>query len=363
MFKSVNSKSKYKIVVGFSLLLLVFAACTSKNTSKNTSKKENTSEMNLAIWANYLSPEMVKKFTSETGIKLNISIYSSNEDLLAKVQSGAANFDVAVPSDYMVEILAKQNFLLNLNKKLIPNASGVDPKYLARTFDPENKFSFPYAWSTSGIAVNRELYQGKIESWKDVFENDALKGKISLMDDAREVLGLALKSEGLSLNSTNPEEVKKAKNALLKIKKNIKLFMSDSIDILINKEVIVAQAYSSDALNAWNRTNGKIEYIIPKDGTTFSIDNVVILKNTKRSEAAHKLINFLLSEAVNLNFVQTQFGGPVLKITRSKLSEKLKNNKSLFPDPEFEKKFESIRDLGKSTAIYDENWLSLKSEN
>ena len=183
------------------------------------------------------------------------------------------------------------------------------------------------------------------------------------MDDAREVLGAALKSTGASLNSTNPEEIKKAKKILLSAKKNIKLFMSDSIDILINKEVAVAQAYSSDALNAWNRTGGKIEYIIPKEGTSFAIDNVIILKNSKHQEAAHKLINFLLSEAVNLNFVQTQFGGPVLKVTRSKLNEKLKNNKALFPDSEIEKKFESIRDLGTATQLYDENWLSVKTEN
>ena len=354
MFNFVYNKDKFLLALVSFMLLFTLASCSSK--------KETAGELNLAIWANYLSPEMAKKFSDETGIKLNISIYSSNEDLLAKVQSGATNIDVAVPSDYMVDILAKQNLLQNIKKELVPNIAGIDPKYLARPFDPENKYSLPYAWSTSGIAVNRELFQGKIESWKDVFDNEALKGKISLMDDAREVLGAALKSLGYSINSTNPDEIKKAKTVLLKAKKNIKLFMSDSIDILVNKEVIVAQAYSSDALNAWNKSNGKIEYIIPKEGTSFAIDNIIILKNSKRSEAAHKLINFLLSEAANLNFVQTQFGGPVLKITRNKLSEKLKNNKALFPDPEFEKKFEAIRDLGTATQIYDENWLSIKTE-
>ena len=143
------------------LVLITLLSCSTK--------KEANTELNLAIWANYLSPEMAQKFTKESGIKLNISNYSTNEDLLAKIQSGAANIDVAVPSDYMVEILAKQNLLLELNKSLVPNIQGLDPKYLSRAFDPQNKFSLPYAWATSGIAVNRDLYKGKIESWNDFF--------------------------------------------------------------------------------------------------------------------------------------------------------------------------------------------------
>jgi spermidine/putrescine transport system substrate-binding protein len=346
--------SKIALPLVFLLGLVAFTSCSPN--------KKTGVELNLAIWANYLSPEMAKKFTDETGIKLNISNYSSNEDLLAKIQSGASNIDVAVPSDYMVEILIKQNLIAELNKTLVPNLNGLDPKYLSRPYDPKNTFSLPYAWSTSGIAVNRELFQGKIESWKDVFESEALKGKISLMDDTREVIGAALKSNGASLNSVNPDEINKARETIIRAKKNVKLFTSDAIDILINKEVAVAEAYSSDAINAWNKSNGKIEYIIPKEGTSFAIDNIVILKNTKKIEAAHKLINFLLSEAANLNFVQTQFGGPVLKATRSKLNEKLKNNKALFPDSEIEKKFESIHDLGTATQLYDEAWLAIKTE-
>ena len=355
MKKIIYSRAKFSLILACLLALASAISCSSKT--------QPTAELNLAIWANYLSPEMAQKFTRETGIKLNISNYSSNEDLLAKIQSGASHIDVAVPSDYMVEILAKQNQLMELQSSLIKNITGIDSKYLARSFDPKNIYSLPYAWSTSGIAVNRELYKGKIESWKDVLESSELKGKISLMDDSREVLGAVLKSNGMSLNSIKADDVKLAREQLIKAKKNIKLFMSDSIDILINKEVAVAQAYSSDALNAWSRTEGKIEYIIPKEGTSFAIDNLVILKNSKKIEAAHRLINFLLSEEVNLNFVQTQFGGPVLKATRAKLPEKLKTNKALFPDSTIEQKFESIHDLGPSTQIYDENWLAVKTEN
>lgn len=341
--------------------LATILSCTKRNPAPNSST--TSPELNLAIWNNYLSPEVAKKFTEQTGIKLNISNYSSNEDLLAKVQVGGSGIDVAVPSDYMVEILAHQGFLLELQKSQLPNFSNISPDLINLGYDAGNRYSAPYSWTSTGIAVNRDLYKGKIESWKDVLENKDLKGKISLLDDVRETTGLALKQNGASMNTTDEKELKKAKDYLLKIKGNVKMFQSDSIDLLVNKEVAVAQAYSSDALKAWNQTNGKIEFIIPSEGTSRAVDNLVIFKNTKNAEAAHKFINFLLTEEANVSFVSTMFGGPVLKSTRNKLEDRLKNNTSLFPSEDSIKKFEAIRDLGEKTALYDDVWLAVKTTN
>ncbi len=343
--------------------LTISLGCTKKSVDSTVVMIPSAGELNLAIWSNYLSPEMAKKFTEQTGIKLNISNYASNEDLMAKIQTGAAGIDVAVPSDYLVTILAKEGKLQELQRTLIPNFTNLSAELLGQDSDPENRFSLPYSWTTTGIAINRELYKGKIESWKDVLENDQLKGKISLLDDIREVAGLALKKQGISLNTTDEKEIKKAKDYLMKIKKNIKLFQSDSIDLLTNKEVAVAQAYSSDALNAWNKSGGKIEYVLPKEGSTRAIDNLVILKGSKNIEGAHKLINFLLSQEANVNFVSTMFGGPVLSGTRELLEPKLKNNEALFPSKESMKNLEAVHDLGDKTALYDDLWTAVKTAN
>ncbi len=343
--------------------LVLIGACTKKTAEDTKGPVSAKSELNLAIWSNYLSPEMAKKFTDQTGIKLNISNYSSNEDLLAKIQVGGAGIDVAVPSDYMVEILSKQGLLLELRKSLIPNLSNISKDLLDQSYDHGNKFSAPYSWTTTGIAVNRELYKGKIESWKDVLENPQLKGKISLLDDVRETTALALKKDGASLNTTDEKELKKAKDYLIKVKANVKMFQSDSMDLLLNKEVVVAHAYSSDALKAWNQSNGKIEYILPKEGGSRAVDNLVVLKTTKNVEAAHQFINFLLTEEANVSFVSTQLGGPVLTTTREKLEEKLKNNASLFPTKEAVQRLETIHDLGDKTALYDDLWLAVKTTN
>jgi spermidine/putrescine transport system substrate-binding protein len=147
----------------------------------------------------------------------------------------------------------------------------------------------------------------------------------------------------------------------LNLKKNIKLFTSDSIDILKNKEVIAAHAYSSDALQAQAATKGAIEFIIPKEGASKYVDNMVILKGAKNPENAAKLINFFLRKENNLAFVKSMKAGPVIKGVREQLPEDLKNNKALFPSKEVQTRLERIKDLGEQNKLYEEIWTIIKT--
>lgn len=321
-----------------------------------------TREVNLAIWANYLSPEMAAQFTEKTGIKLKISNFSSNEELLAKIQAGAAGIDVAVPSDYMVDVMTKLELLQPLDHSQVANYSGLDPAFLKQPFDKENKFSLPYAWGTAGLAINRDLYKGEIKGYKDLFTKADLAGKISLLDDVREVMGAALKANGYSVNSTNPEELKKAQEMLKAARPRVKMFRSDTIDALVQKEVAVAQTFSVDGLQASVKAGSKIEYIIPVEGGTRNIDNLVILKTSQKSKEALELINFLLSKEANLDFVKTNMGGPVVLATKAALPKEISGNKALFPPASTMSKLESIHDVGETTRLYDRLWTELKTE-
>jgi len=325
-------------------------------------KKTAPAEVNLSIWGNYLSPEMQQRFEKETGIKINISNYSSNEELLAKVQMGSSGIDVAVPSDYMVDIMRKMNLLEELNIAQIPNSQLIAAEFLKQSFDPENRYSLPYTWTTAGIAVNGDLYKKPVKSWKDLLQNPDLKGRFALLDDVRETMAAALKMTGASVNTTNPTEIARAKNALLEAKKNIKMFSSDTVDILSNKEIAAAQAYSSDALQAAAKAPGRIHFIIPEEGGTYAIDNLVIVKGAKNIEAAHKLINFLLSEEVEINKVTRILAGPVLKDTKAKLPGELQKSEALFPPTDVMKKMERIHDLGVDNKLYEESWTEIKTK-
>jgi spermidine/putrescine transport system substrate-binding protein len=333
------------------LVLTSLLACT---------KKESPT-VNLAIWGNYLTPAMQEKFEKESGVKLRLSSYSSNEELLAKIQMGSSGLDVAVPSDYMVNILIKMNLLEPLTMADLPNSAGIDDSFLKQSFDPENKFSLPYSWTTTGIAVNKDLYKDSIRGWKDLLANPALDGKYALLDDVRETTGAALKLDGASVNTVAPADLKKARQTLLGSKKTVKMFTSDTIDILKNKEVAAAQAYSSDALQAASKSGGKIEYILPAEGSTMAIDNLVLIKGGKNPAAALKLINFLLSQESEKDRVQNVMTGPILKGTKALLSPELQQNKALFPAADVRRRLEAIHDLGKDNHLYEELWTEVKT--
>lgn len=319
--------------------------------------------LNLAIWGNYFDEGEQKRFTETTGIKLNITNYASNEELLAKIQAGASGIDVAVPSDYMVAIMIKMNMLEKLDKTKLSNMAELDPKFMKQNYDPENSFSLPYAWTTTGIAIQKDLFKGKVASWKDVMAEKGLNGRLSMLDDARETLAVAAKINGLAVNTTDSKDLEKMKATMLEAKKKIKMFRSDTVDVLANKEVAAAHAYSGDALKAWKKTGGKIEYILPSEGGTWAIDNVVILKGSKNNTEAHELINFFMQPQTNVTFVKTMLAGPVLTKTRSLLPADLKDLPALFPPPDKLAKLERIQDLGAKTREYDKIWTEIKSHS
>lgn len=318
--------------------------------------------LNLAIWGNYFDPAEEKKFEEASGIDVQITNYSSNEELLAKLQAGAGGIDLAVPSDYMVGILAKQGLLQPLDKAKISHWGEIDPQYLKLEFDPENTYSAPYAWTVTGIAVQRELFQGKITGWKALLENPDLKGKISLLDDTREVFTVALKALGYSANDKDEAHIKAAQEWLINHRSQVKMFRSDVTDLLLRKEVAAAQAYGGEALMAWKKSDGKVELILPEEGGTTSLDNLVIPKGAQHLSEAHALIDYFLTAEVNKRFVERIFAGPVLKSTRAHLSADLKNNSQLFPPLDLLKKFERIQDLGETTRLYDRAWTEIKSQ-
>ncbi len=329
--------------------------------SSCTKTSQNDKNVNLAIWGNYLSSETQKKFTQETGIQINLMNYSSNEELLAKVQAGASGIDIGVPSDYMVDIMQRQGFLQALQTEKLPILKNIAAEFLHLSFDPKNSFSLPYAWTSAGIAVNRKRIKAKISGWKDFFENPELAGKISVLDDVRELTGAALKMHGFSVNTINPKELEIAQKFLLATKKKIKIFSSDAVDLLKNEEVFAAHVYSCDAMKAKGKANFEIEYIFPKEGGTRAVDNLVIFKNAKNVENAYTLINFLMRPDNYAVFINEMRSGPVLKDIKKLLLPELQKSPVLFADEKQMQNFERIIDLKDNNKLYEDIWAKLKN--
>ena len=340
-----------RLIALLGVVVMSFASC----------QRSKHRVVNLGIWSNYLTPEAMAEFQKRTGITIQVSNYSSNEELLAKMQAGGADFDVIVPSDYMIFAMTRLGILKPLDYTKLPHAKGLDARFLKKPFDRENQYSLPFDWGTTGIAVNRSLYAGPVHGWKDLFEKPELAGKISLLDDPREVIGAALKAKGFSLNSHKPAELAQAKVLLLATRKRVKLFTSETLITLTNSEAAVSHAYVTDALQARRATGGKVDYILPEEGGTLWLDNLAIPAHAPHPEEAHVLIDFLLEPQTVVSTVTQLFVSPANALALPLLPDAIRKDPLMFPSGQALAKFEMIEDLGDANQAWDRLWTEFKS--
>ncbi|MFP5284145.1 MAG: PotD/PotF family extracellular solute-binding protein, partial [Thermoanaerobaculia bacterium] len=197
------------------LLLLVFAlACG----------KEEERRLNIYIWTNYLPDDVLADFEKRTGIDATVDTYDSNEILLEKLQSGVTDYDVVVPSDYMLRVLVAEKLLLPLERARLQGFENLDPRFLDQEFDPDNRHSIPYLWGTTGIGYDRARV-GAVDSWSALFD-ERRAGRILMLDDPREAFGVALKLMGRSLNEKDPAVLRQAAERLRAQKRLVRTYNS-----------------------------------------------------------------------------------------------------------------------------------------
>jgi spermidine/putrescine transport system substrate-binding protein len=351
----------------FSLLVGIFLACSgcTRNVSFGPNSAigdPNPKVVNLAIWSNYINPTLLETFEKKYGVKVQVSNYSSNEELLAKLQAGASGYDVAVPSDYMVYVMSKLGVLQKIDRNQLGNFKLVGSKYLKKSFDPENSYSVPYHWGTTGIAINKSLYKGNVKGWKTFFESADLGGRFSLLDDPRETIGAALKALGYSMNSKSPKELQEAKQLLLSARKKIKAFTSEPKMSLIHGELAVTHTYMVDAYQAKKeQPKSEIVYIIPEEGGTFWIDSLVVPKGAAHPKQAHQLIDFLLEAKASAQASLSLFSAPTVPTAIPLLPKAFTGNAGLFPADSILAKCEMLEDLGEAQVLWDRTWTEVKA--
>ena len=251
--------------------------------------------LNLYIWGNYLPNEIIHQFTRETGIKVNLTEYDNNETMFAKIKVFKnPGYDVVAPSSYYVERIIRHNMLHRLDKSKIPNLKHLLPELLNLPFDLKNLYSLPHVWGTTGIIINKKYFpEPQIEYWRDLW-NPKYKDQLMLLNDMRDVFGIALISLGYSINDDNPQHIEEAYFKLKKLLPNVKIFSIDTVpNIYIDEDATIGMAWSGDA-NLAKEKNQDITYIYPRDGFSLWVDNLVIIKDAPHIENAHIFINYLL---------------------------------------------------------------------
>ena len=246
-------------------------------------------------WTYYIPDQVIREFEKTYLCKVVYDAYSSNEEMFAKLKAGGLGYDIVFPSGDFTKIMINEGMLEKLDKRKLPNIKYLDKQILSRiTFDRGNQYSVPYMAGTAGIAVNRK-YVKDYDHSSTIFDRSDLKGKMTLLDDMREVIGMALKRLGYSVNSTDSSQLEQAKAVALRWKDNILKFDAESFAKgFAAGEYWVVQGYAENIFLELDEEQKKsVDFFVPKEGSTMYIDSMVILKHAPHPELAYAFINFI----------------------------------------------------------------------
>jgi spermidine/putrescine transport system substrate-binding protein len=331
-------------------------------------------QLHLYNLDNYIAPETVKRFESVCQCDVVQAYYSDNEELLAKLAAGAKGYDVLVPTSNAVQALIRGGQLKPLDKTAIPNIKNVDPAYLNTPFDPGNRYSVPYAMSTTIIGYN----DGKMkelglptDTWAVIFDPkylEKVKGRVTVLDSANEVFAAALKYLGYSANDVDPKHWDEAAAVIKKAKPYWAAFNASSyIKELTVGNIWLVHGYSNDIFQAnldAKAANRPFQILqgVPKEGAVLAVDNMVIDKNAPRPDLALKFINFMLegrNSAELTNLIGS--GNPNMEALKYIKPELLKLP-AVFPPPELQKKLEQLKDLtAAQRRLRNKLWTEIKA--
>ncbi len=332
-------------------------------------------ELHLYNWNDYLAPETVTRFEAFCKCKVVQTYYSDNEELLAKLAAGAKGYDILVPTGNALDSLIKQKALLPLDKAQLPNFKNVNPAYLDTDFDKGNKYSAPYAYTITLIGYNDQKMKElgiTVDSWAAVFDPkilEKIKGKVTVLDSANELMAAAMKYLGYSVNDTDEKHWQEAKNVILKAKPYWAAFNGTSY----KKELTVGNiwlvhGYSSDLFQADQDAvaAGRKFHIVsamPKEGAVMALDSMVIHKSAPRPDLAHKFINFMLDGKNAADLTNLIGSGNPNADAMKYIKPEIAKNTAIFPDKAVLAKVEMLKDLNsKQRRSLNKIWTEIRAK-
>lgn len=318
--------------------------------------------VNLYNWQAYINPDNVKAFEQQFGQKVTQDFYVSNEDLLAKLQAGAKGYDVIVPTGYMVEIMIKQGLLFKLAKDHLPNFKYVDARFTNQPFDPDNQYSVPKDWGTTGFGYRTDLLPS-MTSWADFWQMATTKasGKITVLDGENEVIGSALKMLGYSYNSVDPNELNLAKGKLMQLKPHLlSITSTEYITLMQSGQSILSLGWNGDFFSVQTK-QPKVVYIVPSEGSELWMDNWCILKTAPDPVAAHAFLNFFMDPHVAAKEISVTYYAQCISAAKAYIDRSIVNNPSIYPAGSVIDKLEAQKALGNGQRLRDQIWTEFKA--
>ena len=339
-----------------------------------------STELNLFIWTEYVPQDILDCFEMIYGVKINKGEYSSNEEMYAKLAQGGSLYDLAQPSDYIIEVMIRTGVIDKLDKSQLPNLKNIAPNYFPVPYDPTGEYIVPYEAGTESIMYNADKVQTPITSWEDLWKPE-YKDRMVFVDDPRYVIGMTLLTEGKNPNTTNPDDLKAIKPKLAELIQGVKVFNSDNPrDSLLNGDADLGFIWNGDAFLAAQQ-DPAFKYVYPKEGTFVWRDGYALVKDAPHQDAAYAWLNYSLQPDVfwlmlrdwpytnpnqaaleyakNATFTVKDADGN--DVTPAQLYEAYMASDITNPPPDVLAKAHSISDVGAATPLYDELWTEVKS--
>lgn len=336
-------------LIAMSLALPTLTACDSGKT------------LNILTWDGYIPEDVIMEFEEQTGITINFSNFNTNEEMLAKLSSGNADYDLVIASDYMIDITAKKGLISELDKSKLPNYKNIDEAYLNQYYDKDNKYTVPYAPGTPLIVYDASKVDVDIKGYNDLW-NPALKNNVILLDDARNIIGITLKSLGYSFNETDDAKLNEAKDKLSELKDNIyKLDYNNPYEAIISGEADVAYMFTPQVLLALE-ARPELTVVYPEEGMGFGIDSWFIPTCATNTDEAHEFLNYILEPEVGANISEQIMYMCINKASAEYLSEDFTSNPALYIPADILGNTEFIQDVGDATEKYDKIWTDFKQQ-
>jgi putrescine transport system substrate-binding protein len=309
------------------------AAAPAGDAAPVVGNRRNERLLNIYNWSDYIDDRTIPLFQAQANIRVNYDVFSSNEDLLARMRAGPTSYDIIVPTNNFIPTYLKLGLIEPLNQELIPNLANLDREFVETDYDPGNRYTIPWQWGTTGIGFNRaKVPGGTLDSWKSVFEPDpAAAGRVTLLREVTDLIGCALIYLGKSPNSIEDADLAEVVKLVRSARAKLKGFTTDTyIDELAASETWVAQAWSGDVFQAQDQ-NQDVNYAIPKEGSLRFVDVMAIPKGAPHPGNAARFMNYALHPKVQARISKYVSYGTPVSLAKPLLPSDQTEDPSIYP--------------------------------
>ena len=329
-------------------------------------------ELHIYTWSDYIAPDVIASFEKALGVKVVVDTFDSNEAMYAKLKAGGTGYDIIMPSSYQIAMIAKEGMIDKIDHAKCPNVKkNFDKSFTSQILDPNFTYNVPYAVTYTGFMYAKDKIPAgaDVASWA-ILGHPAMKGRISLLDDIREVIGAGLMYLGYSINSTNPKEIEEATAQVIKWRANIRKFDAESYKTEVPSGATwIGHGYSTDTTQvivgdeeAGAPARDDIGFALPKEGYTIAFDEMVVAKDAKRKDLAYAFINYIYDgdvAACNMDYIQ---GPNPVKPGIDQLDEGLRNLIILKPEQlKIGQVLKNLDDKPGVMEVYNKAWDKIKA--